>query len=412
MAELTGLNGPYDVKHAGAALELIKGSNRGYLAVCDGRRDVCLLFAQGGLRMTWRGLELPSLVDWMVAQGDLRPDEAKRVSAAKTRLVDERQALLDARVSEGRVDKAARSLMGRVALDALLWDRPQCDANQGEPPFRDDLWGDGVGSLRAGSGMKSLVEGLIAKLEDVSGTLEVLSTAEVSVVTTGESKARERLQGAQGSLEGRLLEWVLNKPGVHGSELLETLGCGEIALASLLAALSRLELVKVSPLERDEKVRLRQGQLTLGRSLAELPRRLWLAAIGAQLGDRAGAARHEARAGWLLVDAGRYREALERFGRALAQAPADLEALRGRVHAPACRPTPRRCWRKRCGCARSSRWRSSSWRRSCSSVTDGPRRRSAPVCWRSWPRRDTARRPSASRRCSTRTGAALPAPPR
>jgi len=332
MAELTGICGPYDLERAGAALELIKGSNRGYLAVCDGRRDVCFQFAQGGLRVTWRGLDLPSLGDWMLFQGELRPQEAERLAQARGKTQDEREALTAIRVPEGRIDKGARSLMGRLALDALCWDQPHCDASLGEAPFRDDLTGDDVVSLRAGSGMQPLVEGLLSRLRGAGETLAAVPSALVSVVTTSEVKARERLEGSKDSLEGRLLERVLAKPGVHGAELLEDLGCGDMALVSLLAALTHLELLKVTPLPRDEADRREQGELLLNRSLAELPRRLWLGAIALEQGDRALAARHEARAGWLLVDSGRYREALERYGKALSQSPGDLEAQRGRVH--------------------------------------------------------------------------------
>ena len=333
MAELTGTQGPYDVAHLGAALEAIQGSSRGYLAVCDGTRDVCVLFGQGGLRITARGFALPRLGDWLEVQGELRPDEAQRLQRLRgDDHADERELLTAAQVSEARIEKGARSLMGRVVLDALCWDAPHCDSNVGEAPFVDQLWGPGVQVLRATTGMQPLIEGLLGRLREVDGVLAERPSLEVSVLTTSESKARERLGDAEETLEGRLLAAVLAKPGIHGDQLLEQLGCGEIALLSMLAALVRLELLKVSPLKRDESGRIEQAELALRRSLAELPRRTWLGQVTLDAGDRPGAARHLARAGWLLVDQRRHREAHERFGEALSQAPEHLAALRGRVH--------------------------------------------------------------------------------
>lgn len=331
MAE--ALSGPYTPALLRKALDLFE-EQRGWLAVSDGRRDLCWVFARDGVRAVMRGYKPATPARWLALGGGLSPEQEQKVQAARAAGLDEPRALAKAGVPPSQLEAALRSLLAQLAIDALFWDEPCCDVGVGEPPFAERLLERELEVLAGSVPAATLMADVRDRLVRASATLKALPTAAVSAVTTGESGARKHLAECADPLERQVLERVLQKPGVHGDDLVQALECGEGQLMLRLLRLIEAKVVQVERLPRDPAKRA-TGHWTRASGPGgpdELPRRLWLAAAAEAQNEPEAAARHLTRAGWLCAGQGRQAEASELFARALRLVPEELQALQGRVN--------------------------------------------------------------------------------
>lgn len=325
------LSGPYTPALVRRALEAFE-DQRGWLAVSDGTRDLCWVCAREGVRVVLRGTTPPPPAQWLVLGGALTPEQEQRFAAARGAGLPDAQALQRAGVPASQLDAATRSLAAQLLIDALFWDEPCADGGAGEPPFAERLLARELEVMSVSVPLATLLADVRDRLVRASATLKALPSAAVSVVTTGEAGARQHLAGCHDPLERQVLERVLQRPGVHGDELVGALGCGEGQLLLRLLRLVEARVVQVERLPADQAAR----RAALAQPIAspdEVPRRLWLAGVAEGLEEGAQAAHQLTSAGWLLMAQGRHTEAAELFAQALRHAPEDARSLQGRVSA-------------------------------------------------------------------------------
>ncbi len=340
------MSGPLDVAAATRALELLVEHNLyGSLVVSDGLADLCFFFTRGGLRVVSAGKPLPSVAlrlasDGTLSQADLvKVQQAMRAAKPGSERKEEREHLLElARLEPTVVDAAIRELMTEVFLGSLFWENPQHEVATGEPNMevmqRRDLQ-----AMTLSLGVKELVAQVQTRIRTVTELRRTV--ASLDLVVEPQQKGRDAVSsggkvgdGPQGQRRTRLLARVVQAPGARAVELAKQLDMSDLELASHLHELSVGGWVRLDRPPRDpaaELARLRAMEEAIDQALSQLLRRVRLAEDCKQAGDAAGAGRHLARAGGLLLSEGRDDEASQRFSAAVGLAPEDLEAREGFV---------------------------------------------------------------------------------
>jgi len=331
-----GISGPFTAASLRETRALVAAEGRGYVVVSDGLRDLCLRFARDGVRVVTSGWALPTTAHWLALRGALEPDRKAEVERRVAGGEDERDALRAVGFPPHELDRAVAGYAASLLLDALFWRDPTVDAGAGEPTFAERLHQGHEVTRQLTVGAEPVLEAVRTRLDDALGVSKLSATLAFSVTTTGDEAARAHLAGCDGTFEGELLERILSRPGTHGDALVDEFRCGELALIGNLARLAEGGVVEVAPLPPDpegDRERCAAMAEALPAAACELVRRLALGKACADLEDAPGAARHLARAGWLLIGERRHEEAVEPLQRALRHEPSDLEALKGKVEA-------------------------------------------------------------------------------
>ncbi|RMG13771.1 MAG: PEGA domain-containing protein [Planctomycetota bacterium] len=332
------------------ALEQLEEANlHGALTVSDGLVDVGFLFTRGGLRLVSAGRPLPSLAARLAEQGLLGAQERQQVEAIRAGRrrpppdVDprsERELLLGLRLGVGpeEVDGAARAIVGEAFLSCLFWPDPRYELTLGEPN-PELLQRRDLSALTLSLGVKALIAEVKARVRAIGDVLRTVSDLRVVVEPTPAGREAVAAKAPLGEGPGavrraRLLRAVVEEPGSSGRDLAARLRFSEVELASRVHELTTRGLLATArrpPDPEEELERIRAMEAGIDEALSQLLRRVRLADDSARLGDAPRAARHMARAGGLLLGAGRAEEALRTFQGALKYSEDDLEAREGYV---------------------------------------------------------------------------------
>lgn len=338
------LSGAFDPGSAARALELIQEKSlHGSLVVTDGLVDISFLFTRGGLRVLSVGRPLPSLAARMVALGKLDPAQAPKAQQAgrggKDAGREEREILIEVlNLPPAVVDEAAREVISDVLLDCLFWENPQFEATTGEPE-PELLQRRDVAALTLSLGVKDLLAQVLGRIRAVTDLRRNVASMQVVVepLTKGRDAVSQGGRVGDGPLaqnRTRLLKKVVAEPGRRASDLVKSLGLGELEVATHIHELAAQGHVKLDrqPLGKDEELaRLRAMEEQLDQALNQLVRRMRVAQEATQQGDDARAGKHMARAGGMLLRDGREEEAVKTLQGALKLAPENLEGREGYV---------------------------------------------------------------------------------
>ena len=346
------IGGAFDVAGANRAIDLLRDESLyGSLTITDGLQDLCAFFTRGGLRLLASGRPLPTLRERLVAQGQLEAEAARSIDLALeegkaqgSRLRDERELLLNAHgFKPGDLDAISAEVVLEILMGCLLWEHADFELRTGEPD-REVMTRRDLPALTLSVGVDKLLERFKSRLRVVKDVRHTVPSARATVEPS--PAGRERIAqnqpvGPPGPAQAterreltRLLRRIVEEPGSSVRHLALRLLTGEVDLAAQLQPLIKEGLVKIAFARADQRAeleRLRQMEEALDQALNQLMRRVAVARSAAGQGETKRAARHMARAGGLLLQAGRNDEAARTFEEALGHADEDLEAREGFV---------------------------------------------------------------------------------
>jgi hypothetical protein len=327
----TGLCGAFTPGAARRALALAgRPFACGTLVVTDGERDLALLFTTSGVKVLAAGFRLPGLARRLTEKGRVRTEELARLDGALKKHRGEQEALVAIGVNPDLVSEAAIEVAGQTVLDALFWSEPEFEAAAGEadPELRDRRDVD-VLTLNARAA-KALVQSVTERLNDMAAALRALPSLRVTL------KEGPRWSERDGVSErgGQLVALVGKRSGLVACELPDRLaeaGHGRPPLHVVAKELQ--ELFTKGVLASGGPAAIAERAHAPEAGLSALPRRLWLAKLQFDAGDRRAAARHLSRAGTHLLGRGRASDAARCLAAAHALHAEDIEAHDGYVKA-------------------------------------------------------------------------------
>lgn len=329
---VSGLCGAYSPASAGRALALAgRPFACGWLVVTDGVRDLALLFTTSGAKALAAGFSFPRLGQRLLEKGRVRSAELARLGEAVKKHRGEQEALVAIGVAPDVVIDTAAEVVGQVVLDAVFWSTPMFEAAGGEAGAelldRRDVE---VLTLNARAA-KALVQHLAERLSELAAVHRAVPSLRVAL--SEGPRANER----SASLSARAVEilTVLSRePGVVAEKLpdqLAAMGYARPTLHGLARDLKELItrgiVVTASAPAEPEPARPPET------GLAPLPRRLWLAKLHFDAGDRRASARQLSRAGTQLLAQGRAIDASRCLAAAHGLQADDIEAHDGLVRA-------------------------------------------------------------------------------
>lgn len=342
------IGGTFDIAGANRALDLLRRESLyGSLTITDGLQDICAFFTRGGLRVLASGRPLPTLRGRLLELEQLGAEEVAAVetgleearnSQSGGKLIDERELLIAQGLKPQALDQAAGALIEEVLLGCLLWEGADFELRTGEPDAevmsRRDL-----DALTLSLGVDKLLERFKGKLRQVKEVRTSVPSARALVQPTLQGRevvdsGKAPVPGPEGRMFGKLLREIVSQPGSSVRHLALRSLTGEVVLAKRLQMLVKAGLVKITHARLDQRAeleRLREMEEKLDDTLNQLLRRVRIAKTAADQGEGERAARHMARAGGLLLAAGRDDEATKTFTEALGHAEDDLEAREGLV---------------------------------------------------------------------------------
>lgn len=303
----------------------------GALVVTDGLHDLGLLFTPSGVKALALGFRFPALAKRLLEKGRVATGQLQRLDAAVKRHRGEQEALVALGVPADVVGEVATETVGQVLLDALFWSDAQFEAIAGEADAEARDRRDVDVLTLSAKHAKGLVQGVSERCGELQAVIRALPTLRVPL------QEGPKIAEKSGSLSGRAVEVltvVSRKPGVLASDLPDRLaeaGYGKPPLHVLARDVQELIakglLAAGKPGTVEERVRAPE------EGLGPLARRLRLAKVLYDAGDRRAAARHLSRAGTDLLAQGRAVEASRCLAAAHALHGEDLEAHDGYVKA-------------------------------------------------------------------------------
>lgn len=342
------IGGSFDIAGANRALDLLRREKLyGSLTITDGLQDLCAFFTRGGLRVLASGRPLPTLRGRLLEQEALTPQDADtleaglaeaRASQTGGKLVDERELLIAQGFKPHELDKVAGQLIEDVLLGCLLWEGADFELRTGEPD-QEVMSRRDLDALTLSIGVDKLLDSFKGRMRQVKEVRTTVPSARALVQPTAEAKqvvnsGKSPIPGPEGRMFARLLRQIVDEPGASVRHLALRSLTGEVVMAQRLQMLVNAGLVKLTRARLDQKAeleRLREMEESLDQALNQLLRRVRVAKTAADQGEGQRAARHMARAGGLLLEAGRNDEASRTFSEALGHAEDDLEAREGLV---------------------------------------------------------------------------------
>lgn len=342
------IGGTFDIAGANRALDLLRREKLyGSLTITDGLQDLCAFFTRGGLRVLASGRPLPSLRSRLFQQGQLTPEDAKAIDAGLEearesqsggKLVDERELLIARGFKPQELDLVAAELILDVLMGCFLWDGADFELRTGEPN-QEVMSRRDLPALTLSVGVDKLLERLKGEMRKVKDVRGAVPSAQALVQPTAKGSealnaGRPPIPGPESKVFARLLREIVNEPGASVRHLALRSLTGEVVMAERLQTLVKAGFVKLTRARHDQKAeleRLRKMEESLDQALNQLMRRVRVAQVAADQGEGKRAARHMARAGGLLLEAGRSEEASRTFSEALGHAEDDLEAREGLV---------------------------------------------------------------------------------
>lgn len=342
------IGGSFDIAGANRALDLLRREKLyGSLTITDGLQDLCAFFTRGGLRVLASGRPLPTLRGRLLEHEQLSPKDVAAVEAglaearesqAGGKTVDERELLIAQGFKPQELDQVAAALIEEVLLGCLLWEGADFELRTGEPD-QEVMSRRDLDALTLSIGVDKLIEGFKSRMRTVKDVRTSVPSARALVQPTAEARevvnsGKPPIPGPEGRMFGKLLREIVNEPGSSVRHLALRSLTGEVEMAKRLQMLVKADLVKLTRARLDQKAeleRLREMEESLDQALNQLLRRVRVAQVAADQGEGQRAARHMARAGGLLLEAGRNDEATRTFNEALGHAEGDLEAREGLV---------------------------------------------------------------------------------
>lgn len=328
----TGLCGAYTPAAARRALTLAgRPFACGWLVVTDGRRDLALLFTTSGVKALAAGFSFPRLARRLLDTGRVRAEELTRLETALGRRRSEQEALTAIGLAPDLVTEAAAEVVGQVALDAVFWSAPtfEAAAGEGDPELRDRRDVE-VLTLNA-RGVKALVQNVSERLSELGPVHRALPSLRVTL------REGPRASERSASLSARAIEVLTvlaREPGLVAADLPERLAATGYARPALHSVARDLqELVARGLVATSTAVAAAEAALPPESGLGPLARRLWLAKLHFDAGDRRASARQLSRAGTQLLAQGRAVEASRCLAAAHGLQADDVEAHDGYVRA-------------------------------------------------------------------------------
>lgn len=330
--KLHSLSGAFTPASARRALSIAgRPFATGALVVTDGTKDVALLFTPSGVKALALGFRFPPLAKRLIEKGRLGTAQLNRLDSAVKRHRGEQEALVALGIPADVTAEVAAETVGQVLLDALFWSDPQFEAIAGEADAEARDRRDVDTLTLSAKNAKALVQSVTERLPELGSVHRALPTLRVPL------DEGPRLSDKSGSLSGRSVEVltiVSKKPGVLAADLPERMaeaGHGKPPLHILAKDLHELMakglLVAGKPGMVEERLHAPED------GLGPLARRLRLAKVLHDAGDRHAAARNLSRAGTDLLGRGRAAEAARCLAAAHALHGEDLEAHDGYVKA-------------------------------------------------------------------------------